>query len=329
MKKLLGLLSVGIISLGLAGCGNTSNHSTVSSSSETAKTDISKSKLETYYHRTTNDLTLIINDLNEKLENSTTDSSAVAKDSKNTQNDIVHDNAKLKKSSSYTSQLLIKYNNTVYTMASSLANGDSSNFQDDWNDIAKAEREAVDNLGLDSPARLEAAINKLDKTIQANQNSQNTKSVSNSEDSNGADTTFITGRTIKTADFTINIDRVDFTTDEENHNLAVIYYTYKNLSNKLSDNPMVYFGEVASVTQENDSSVKELDTSNNPSESYYEQHSDYETEYDNSLSNVKPQQQIQCAETFTLISDSYPIKINVRDVNNTDHIGTITLQLNQ
>lgn len=302
MKKLLGLLSVGIISFGLAGCGNNNSVDKSSDSSKNTEVKLSKQDLRSKYANTSDaqaDAYNAMLDNNEgKISNSTYSSKLqTAIDKVKGQNENLDATATNKSAA----KDLTKFNNLGVDIIVDLKTN-SKSLTSDMKSQSKLNSKVRSEINAPHPQKYNTAIDRW-STAVANQ-------------------PHVSGNSVITKNYTIKITKTDTTPDYDGGTDIVIYYDFTNTSNSQNIEPEIKFME-SKLTQENTTSIVTLDAGNPENDELFS------TLEDNSQQEVKPGATVQCAATYKLDDAE---KTSVKYEANDDHfnkIGTITLQLNQ
>lgn len=300
MKKLLGLLSVGIIAVGLAGCGDNSSPKDSSNTSETTAIKLTKQDLRNKYANTNNAQADAYNAMLDNNEGKISNSSYSVK-LQDAIDKVKGQNENLDATSTNRSaaKKLIKFNNLGAKTLLDLQNN-SNDLTKDMKNQSRLNDKVRPEINAPHPAKLNEAIARWSNAV--------------------ASQPHVSGNSIVTKDYTIKITKT-VTTPESNNGGTdiVIYYDFTNNSSSKNIMPDAKFME-SDVTQENDTSIVSL-RPGSP-----ENLAGYDNLYDATTQEVKPGATIQCVASYILDNVTTPVKYEAND-DHFNKIGTITLQL--
>lgn len=307
MKKLLVLLSVGIIAIGLAGCSSTSSATKNTShtiSSHKTVVALKKADLQSYFSKSDNTTAKAINAYLDNYENKSSNQAATEQ-IENAASDLASQNKLLGKTS------------TNKKLAAKIVRMNNANISIFKNIMMTGGNTEKGNKA----SKLRAT---LSNELKSDLNVSNTKSYTTAVqrwDSLEATAPRTTSNSVITPDYTIKITKTDTTSDFDGGTDIVVYYEFTNNSSDKNIEPESEFMN-GDMTQENDTSIVTLDTGiPNDSDAF-------DSLEEASQQQVKPGATVQCAITYTLDNTGNPVKYVAKD-DDTNKIGTITLQLNQ
>lgn len=305
LKKGL-IFGITLLSLGLAGCANTSTSSSSQNSSDTNKTaakQLTNKQITAIYNTTMNAEADVWSKLTDSIKSNDNEMS----DAVNSADTVLTKNeATLKqhKSEDGVSDMskLVQYSHTLiddYMGQLKLDKKGNSLISKE----ALLSQKIRKQFNISAPTKLDTAIKSATKAINAMPG--------------------VSGKTIRTTNYTITITSTETTTHFEGGTDLIVYYTFKNTSENKNIEPTESLIEGAHFTQESKTSINDLDLGN-PSKD-----SDEWSSLEKAASQkVKPGAEVKCMGSYELDNNEYPVKIQATDPDNNDaKLGTITLDL--
>lgn len=300
------MFSVGLIlSVGLVACGKTSKSaSNATSTSSIAKTTMSKTIARSEYIKTSNALASVLQETADNKLQITQSVRNIA--SSNGKKVSTYQNKLVSYKSSDNLRLIKAYNSAVIQLLSDFDQEQiPSTYPDDMKNVTSNSKKIVNRLKISLPTQLQNASNSWDKVA----------------------TTLpgVSGKTIRTTNFSITFNSVKKTADDDAGKTdAVVYYTFKNTSKNKTIRPSYAIADCGEMTQENSTSIVDLDMGIPDSES-----NDQSALEDVGMQHVKPGATVKSVTFYQLDNVDNPLKFKATDPGNDDtKLGTVTLNIN-
>ncbi|WP_076633973.1 DUF5067 domain-containing protein [Lactiplantibacillus plantarum] len=302
MKKVLTLGITVLAGLTLTACGSNNTSNNQSSSSAITKKNMSDEQAELEYTKSAEQLAPVfqsIADSNLSLNDN------VRLTARNADKKItIYNNKLVKYKHNANYKVIKKFNDSIATYLGDIEGKTvSSSYNTDIKEVSKTNKAAYSKLGIARNKKMSDAGNAMNAKI--------------------AELPGVSGKTIRTTNYTITITSTETTPHFEGGTDLIVYYTFKNTSKNKNIEPTESLIEGAHFTQESKTSINDLDLGN-PSKD-----SDEWNSLEKSASQkVKPGAEVKCMGSYELDNTEYPVKIQATDPDNNDaKLGTITLEL--